>query len=115
MSCKNSNRGAARRAGAFGLCIAALGVAGIATAQVADPVIFSFATVGDNRQDPVSPDPTTLIANASPATQGGASSLTGALLPQDAIYLQNSAAWSMIQSGIQSQNPNLLFFNGDMI
>jgi len=97
------------------VAIAGVAVDGTAAAQVVDPVVFSFATVGDNRQDPASPDPTTLIANPNPTTQGGAPSLTGTLLPQDAMYLQNSTAWSTIQSGIQAQNPNLLFFNGDMI
>jgi hypothetical protein len=79
-----------------------------------DPVVFSFATVGDNRQDLKSPDPTTLLA-VDPDSGEGGPSLTGTLLPQDKEYLQNSLAWTTIQSGIQSQNPNLLFFNGDMI
>jgi len=79
-----------------------------------DPVVFSFATVGDNRQDIKSPDPTTLLA-VDPNTGEGGPSLTGTLLPQDKEYLQNSLAWTTIQQGIQSQNPNLLFFNGDMI
>jgi hypothetical protein len=79
-----------------------------------DPVVFSFATVGDNRQDLKSPDPTTLLA-VDPNTGEGGPSLTGTLLPQDKEYLQNSLAWSTIQGGIQAQNPNLLFFNGDMI
>jgi len=79
-----------------------------------DPVVFSFATVGDNRQDLKSPDPTTLLA-VDPNTGAGGPSLTGTLLPQDKEYLQNSLAWTTIQQGIQAQNPNLLFFNGDMI
>src|ERR1700761_389385 len=79
-----------------------------------DPVVFSFATVGDNRQDLKSPDPTTLLA-VDPNTNEGGPSLTGTLLPQDKEYLQNSLAWTTIQQGIQSQSPNLLFFNGDMI
>ena len=79
-----------------------------------DPVVFSFATVGDNRQDLKSPDPTVLLA-VDPNTGEGGPSLTGTLLPQDKEYLQNSLAWNTIQQGIQSQNPNLLFFNGDMI
>jgi len=79
-----------------------------------DPVVFSFATVGDNRQDLKSPDPTTLLA-VDPNTGAGGPSLTGTLLPQDKQYLQNSLAWTTIQQGIQAQNPNLLFFNGDMI
>ena len=79
-----------------------------------DPVVFSFATVGDNRQDLKSPDPTTLLA-VDPNTGEGGPSLTGTLLPQDKQWLQNSLAWTTLQAGIQSQNPNLLFFNGDMI
>ncbi len=79
-----------------------------------DPVVFSFATVGDNRQDLKRPDPTALLA-VDPDTGEGKPSLTGTLLPQDKEYLQNSLAWTTIQSGIQAQNPNLLFFNGDMI
>ncbi|MDR3416918.1 MAG: metallophosphoesterase [Nevskia sp.] len=66
--------------------------------------MFSFATVGDSRQDPKSPDPTTLLPNN-----------TGTLLPQDKQWLQNSQAWSMLYNGIASQDPNLLFFNGDMV
>jgi len=79
-----------------------------------DPVVFRFATVGDSRQDLKSPDPTTLLA-VDPETGAGAPNLSGTLLPQDKQWLQNSKAWSMIQDGIQAQNPNLLFFNGDMI
>ena len=94
--------------------VGALCGAHLASAQSSDPVVFSFATVGDSRQDPKSPDPTTLFA-LNPATGAGAPSLTGTLLPQDKEWLQNSQAWSTILSGIQSQNPNLLFFNGDMI
>jgi hypothetical protein len=84
--------------------------AGSAVAQGYDPVVFSFATVGDSRQDPAKADPTTFLSG-SPGTP----SLTGNLLPQDAEYLQNSAAANAILAGIQSQSPNLLFFNGDMI
>jgi hypothetical protein len=84
--------------------------AGSAVAQAYDPVVFSFATVGDSRTDPVKADPTTFLAGSP-----GAPSLTGTMLPQDAEYLQNSAAANAILAGIQSQAPNLLFFNGDMI
>jgi hypothetical protein len=67
-----------------------------------DPVVLSFSTLGDSRQDPTSPDPTTLP-------------LSG----QDKIWLQNTKAWSRILNTIQSRNvpqvPNLLFFDGDMI
>jgi hypothetical protein len=87
-----------------------------AVAQANDPVIFSFATVGDNRQDPKSPDPTTLVAlSTATSPEQGAYSVTGGLLAQDALYLQNSAAWGAIQQGIESEAPQLLFFNGDMI
>ncbi len=76
----------------------------VAPAQAADPVVFSFATVGDSRQDPVNADPTTLLPNT-----------TGTLLKQDAIWLQNTKAWARILRTIQSQKTNMLFMNGDMI
>ena len=63
-----------------------------AMAQV-DPVILSFATVGDSRQDPT------------------AANLSG----QDAMWLQNTKAWSRIIREIQGKKSNMLFFNGDMI
>ena len=59
----------------------------------ADPVILAFSTRGDSREET------------------GASYLTS----QDAIWLQNSKAWSRIMQAIQAQKPDLLFFNGDMI
>ena len=99
----------------FVISISALAAGGIAGAQGADPVIFSFATVGDSRTDPGKPDATTLLANPNPTTQGGAPSLTGTILPQDNEWVQNTQAFATILSGIQAQNPNLLFFNGDMI
>lgn len=85
-----------------------------------DPVVFSFATVGDSRQDPANFDPTTGLAFGEPGAPGepsapGTPSLTGSLLPQDAHWLQNTKAISRILRGIQAQHPNLLFFNGDMI
>ena len=98
--------------------VSALGTLGVhqtATAQSIDPVVFSFASVGDSRQDPKKADPTTFIANTSPGTQGGSPNFSGTVLPQDQLYLQNSAAWSVIQQGIVSQGAQLLFFNGDMI
>lgn len=64
----------------------------------ADNVILTFSSVGDSRQDPATPDPTTLP-------------LSG----QDAIWLQNTKAWSRIISSIDFQQSHLLFFNGDMI
>ncbi len=63
-----------------------------------DPVVFSFSTVGDSRQDPAAADTTTLP-------------LSG----QDAHWLQNSKAWTRISRSIENQNSSLLFFNGDMI
>jgi len=63
-----------------------------------DQPILTFSTVGDSRQDPVSPDPTT-------------TPLSG----QDTIWLQNTKAWSRIIDSIEQQKSNLLFFNGDMI
>jgi len=63
-----------------------------------DQVVLSFATVGDSRQDPLTPDPTTLP-------------LSG----QDALWLQNTKAWTRISRSIERQQSGLLFFNGDMI
>ena len=59
----------------------------------ADPVIMSFATVGDSRQDPT----------------------TAGLSGQDANWLQNTKAWSRLIREIQAKKSNMLFFNGDMI
>jgi hypothetical protein len=84
------------------VAVSALGFSRAASA--ADPVVFSFATVGDSRQDPAAPDPTTLLPN-----------INGTLLPQDAQWLQNSKAATRILRTIQAEKPNLLFFNGDMI
>jgi hypothetical protein len=75
-----------------------------APALAADPVVFSFATVGDSRQDPSNPDPTTLL----PGT-------TGSLLPQDAQWLTNSKAWTRIVRTVATQKVNALFVNGDMV
>ena len=61
-------------------------------------LLLSFSTVGDSRQDPASPDPSTLP-------------LSG----QDAIWLQNTKALTRILDGVDSQDSKLLFFNGDMI
>ena len=99
---------------AASIAAVSLGAAPVALAQAADPVVFSFATVGDSRQDLKSPDPTTLLA-LDPSTGAGAPSLTGTLLPQDKEWLTNTQALAVILSGVQAQNPNLLFFNGDMI
>jgi hypothetical protein len=74
------------------------------SARAADPVIFSFSTVGDSRQDNAAPDASALL----PA-------FSGSILPQDHQWLQNTQAFSEILRNIQSQKPQLLFFNGDMI
>jgi hypothetical protein len=58
-----------------------------------DDVVLSFATVGDSREE------------------AGAAYLT----PQDAIWLQNTRVWSRIMREVRQQEPQLLFFNGDMI
>ncbi|HTV80678.1 MAG TPA: hypothetical protein VMF03_20675 [Steroidobacteraceae bacterium] len=95
-----------------------------------DPVVFSFATVGDSRTESTltggAPDPTTLLEAGEPGTfssgatlgtpsEPGKPDLTGTLLPQDNTFLTNTKALSRILRGIQRQKPNLLFFNGDMI
>lgn len=72
--------------------------AAVAPAQAADPVVLSFVTVGDSRQDPINPDASTL-----PVSQ------------QDQIWLQSTKAWARIIRTIQSQKANMLFFNGDMV
>src|SRR6266850_6857337 len=57
-----------------------------------DQQILSFSTVGDSRQDPATPDPTSLP-------------LSG----QDAIWLENTKAWSRIIRSIEDQRSSLLF------
>src|SRR5436190_825206 len=63
-----------------------------------DDAILTFSTVGDSRQDPVAPDPSTLPVSG-----------------QDANWLQNTRALSRILRSIEFQSSSLLFFNGDMI
>jgi hypothetical protein len=57
-----------------------------------DPVVFSFASVGDSRGDPATP------------AHG-----------QDRIWGQNSRALARILREVGAQRPHALFFNGDMI
>ena len=64
----------------------------------ADPVILSFSTVGDSRQDLKNFDPT-----------------SAPLSGQDANWLQNTKAWSRIIRSVEDQKSDFLFFNGDMI
>jgi hypothetical protein len=72
-----------------------------ASAQAVDPVVLSFTTVGDSRQDPLTADPTQLTA--------------GKLTGQDAHWLQNTKAWARIMREVTAKKSNMLFFNGDMI
>lgn len=64
-----------------------------ALAADADPVLMRFATLGDSREDPATPG----------------------LSPQDRLWLQNSRALARILDEIRAAQPQLLFFNGDMI
>lgn len=92
-----------RGALALGLLATGLGLAGpsrAAAAAAADPVVLTFATVGDSRQDPNTFDKASVGATLS---------------GQDAIWLQNTKAASRILRSIQAQKASMLFFNGDMI
>ena len=66
----------------------------------ADPVVLTFSSVGDSRQDPNTFDKASV-----------GSTLSG----QDAIWLQNTKAYARILRTIQAQKSSMLFFNGDMI
>ena len=96
-----------------------------------DPVVLTFSTVGDSRQDPIAPDSTVVNpamvgvgscpvmfaitdASGNVIANNGLNSNPG-LTGQDCKWQQNTAAWSRIMRSIQSQKANLLFFNGDMI
>jgi hypothetical protein len=84
------------------LCaIAAAGLHGAtAWAQNATPVVLTFSTVGDSRQDPLTYDKASVGATLS---------------GQDALWLQNSKALARILRTIQAQKAGMLFFNGDMV
>ena len=71
-----------------------------AWAQNATPVVLTFSTVGDSRQDPVTFDK---------------ASVGNTLSGQDAVWLQNTKAFTRILRTIQSQKSSMLFFNGDMV
>jgi hypothetical protein len=93
------------KSGAYGLALLITSLPFVAAAHddeheadERDPVVLSFSTVGDSRQDPATFDPT-----------------VGPLTAQDKIWLQNTKAWSRIMSGVEAQKSKLLFFNGDMI
>jgi len=77
-------------------CFAALP----AHAQSTAPVVLTFSTVGDSRQDPVTFDK---------------ASVGQTLSGQDAIWLQNTKAFTRILRTVQTQKASLLFFNGDLV
>ncbi len=66
--------------------------------QSSDPVVLTFSSVGDSRQDPVWFD-----------------SSIASLTAQDKLWLQNSKALSRIMRTIAEQKSQMLVFNGDMI
>ena len=84
------------------LCTAAFSavLTASAWAQNTTPVILTFSTVGDSRQDPITFDK---------------ASVGNALSVQDSIWLQNTKALARILRTIQSQKAGMLFFNGDMV
>lgn len=83
------------------IAVASLLLAGTAAfAQSTSPVVLTFSTLGDSRQDPTTYDQASVGVT-----------LTG----QDAMWLQNTKAFGRILRTIQTQKPQLLFFNGDMI
>ena len=92
-----STRIAARAA-----CVAALAALfmSVASAQNTTPVVLTFSTVGDSRQDPITFDK---------------ASVGYTLSGQDAVWLQNTKAFVRILRSVQSQKASLLFFNGDMV
>ena len=71
------------------LCFALTSVAEEAT----DPIVFTFATVGDSRADTAAPE----------------------LSVHDKIWLQSTKVLSRMIREIQARKPDALFFNGDMI
>jgi hypothetical protein len=90
-------------AGALGRLLAGIAAAlfvATAQAQGTAPVVLTFSTVGDSRQDPVTYDQASVGATLS---------------GQDAIWLQNTKAFARILRTIQAQKATMLFFNGDLI
>jgi len=95
------SHGRESRAGLMALAtLCVLGASPFASAQ-SDPVVFSFATVGDSRQDLAAPDPTTLLAEGS---QPGAASQFGGLpaIP-DLSCLRISSGPPIREPGLQSR------------
>lgn len=79
------------------ICAAALSLLCLAPAHAAkpakaDPVVMSFATVGDSRTDAAT-----------------------AQTRQDKLFLQNTKALARIFREVEAARPAALFFNGDMI
>ncbi len=99
---------------------AAVNAAQVFAAPTADPVVLTFSTVGDSRQDPTFPDPSLInksqigVGNCQIPTGTGLNPNPG-LSGQDCKWLQNTAALSMILDNIHAEKAKLLFFNGDMI
>ena len=89
----------ARTAAVLALAAGAV-VASTAWAQNTTPVVLTFSTVGDSRQDPITFDKASV-----------GNSLSG----QDSTWLQNTKALTRILRTIQSQKAGMLFFNGDMV
>jgi hypothetical protein len=79
-------------AGAVLLASAAAAAAAPTSAKAPDPIVMSFATVGDSRADPETAD-----------------------TRQDQAFAQNTRALARILREIQAVKPKALFFNGDMI
>jgi Calcineurin-like phosphoesterase len=71
---------------------------GLAIAQKEDGLVLTFSTVGDSRQDPKKPDPSTLPVSG-----------------QDQNWLENTKALTRMLRTIEQQKANLLFYDGDMI
>ena len=84
------------------LCTAAFTavLASSAGAQNTTPVVLTFSTVGDSRQDPITFDK---------------ASVGNALSGQDSTWLQNTKALTRILRTVQAQKASMLFFNGDMV
>ena len=92
-------RRSARTAAVVTLAAGAI-LASPAWAQNTTPVVLTFSTVGDSRQDPITFDK---------------ASVGNTLSGQDGIWLQNSKALARILRTIQAQKAGMLFFNGDMV
>lgn len=74
------------------ICVLFLSLSVTSYAKKKDPVVMSFATLGDSRSD------------------AGA-----AITKQDKLWLQNTKALTRILREIKLNKPDALFFNGDMI